>query len=310
MAVRARATGAGRYAIELDGINAGWTYNVEGGHAEGEVVTEKLGPDHIARKHAGGVKYTDITVSCGTGMSKAFYNWCKDSFDHKHTRKNGAVIAADYDFKENSRLTFYNALVTEIGMLALDVVSKDLAKMTIKFKPEITRQTSNAAGGASIAGKYAADAKVQKKWLPANFRLQIDGLDEACVKVKKIEALVIKQKVTENPIGQERDAQIEPTSLEMPNLTVTVPESHADVVYKWHEDFIIKGNNGQDKEKGGTLVYLTPNLQEELFVLKFFNLGIFKCAPDKVESHADNLRTVKFEMYCEEIKFEYKAAWA
>src|SRR4051812_30608997 len=117
--IQQRAFGAGKYGLELDGIMAGWTNSVEGGHATSDVVVEKLGPDHIARKHIAGVKYEDITVTCGIGRSKACYNWMKDSFDAKHSRKNGAVIAANYDYKELTRLTFYNGLVTEIGMPAL-----------------------------------------------------------------------------------------------------------------------------------------------------------------------------------------------
>jgi len=29
------------------------------------------------KKHIAGVKYEDITVNCGTGMAKGFYNWTK-----------------------------------------------------------------------------------------------------------------------------------------------------------------------------------------------------------------------------------------
>jgi phage tail-like protein len=300
---------AGKYGIELDGIMAGWIWSAEGGHATSDVVVEKLGPDHIQKKHIAGVKYEDITVQCGTGMSKAFYQWMKDSFDHKYTRKNGAIIAADYNYAEHSRLTFYNALITEIGFPALDASSKDAAKMSIKFGPEYTR-TQTTTGGASVSGKYSIDAKVQKKWLPANFRLRIDGLDDSCQRVNKIEAITVKQKVVENPIGELRDYEKEPAVLEIPNLVITFPESHSKGFYDWHEDFVIKGNNGDDKEKGGTLEFLTPNLQEVLFTLTFQHLGIFKLTPEKVESGSENIRRLKAEMYCEDIKFDYKAAWA
>ncbi|MSP60389.1 MAG: hypothetical protein EXR72_08615 [Myxococcales bacterium] len=303
----ARAYTAGKYALELDGINAGWLHSVEGGHATSDVVSEKVGAGHTVHKHLGGVKYEDISFSCGTGMSKGTYEWIKASFDHKYQRKNGAVLTADYDFNEHSRLTFFNAMPTEFGLPALDAASKDAAKMTIKVAPEYTRQTTSK-GGASIAGKYANKPGVQKKWLPANFKLQIDGLD--CTRVNKIEAIVVKQKVVENPVGELRDYQKEPAALETPNLVITFPESHADEFYKWHEDFVIKGNNGDDKEKGGTLDYLDPSLKAVLFTLTFQHLGVFKLTPEKVESHSENIRRLKCEMYCEEIKFDYKESWA
>ena len=299
---------AGKYAVELDGIEAGWVSSVEGGHATSDVVVEKLGADHIQRKHIAGVKYEDITVNCGTGMSKGFYQWIKDSFDHKYSRKNGAVIAADYDYKEHSRLNFYNALITEIGFPALDAASKDPAKMSIKFSPEYTR-TATTTGGASVTGgKYKNDQAVQKKWLPSNFRLKIDGLD--CTRVTKIEAITVKQKVIDNAVGELRDFEREPAYLEIPNLVVTLAESHAKEFYDWHEDFVIKGNNGDQKEKGGTLEFLTPNLQETLFTITFNHLGLFKLTPEKVESGSEQIRRVKAEMYVEEMSFDYKSAWA
>jgi len=300
---------AGKYGVELDGIMAGWVWSAEGGHATSDVVVEKLGPDHIQKKHIAGVKYEDITVQCGTGMSRAFYEWIKASFDHKYARKNGAVIAADYNYKEHSRLTFYNGLITEIGFPALDASSKDAAKMSIKFAPEYTRMATTT-GGPSVSGKYSIDAKVQKKWLPANFRIRIDGLEEVCTRVNKIEAITVKQKVVENPVGELRDYEKEPAVLEIPNLVITFPESHSKPMYDWHEDFVIKGNNGDDKEKGGTLEFLTPNLQEVLFTITFQHLGIFKLTPEKVESGSENIRRLKAEMYCEDMKFDYKASWA
>lgn len=305
-----RAYISGKYAFEIDGAMGGWLHNAEGGHATADVVTEKLGVDHLHKKHIGGVKYEDISVSFGTGMSKAFYNWIKDSFDHKYSRRNGATIACNYDYKEMSRCTFTNGLISEIGLPALDAASKDAAKMTLKINPEYTRLTTSLGGGPSVAGgSYKVDPKVQKKWLPANFRLKIDGLDTFCSRVNKIEALTLKQKNVENAVGEMRDYEKEPAYLEVPNLVITGPESHAEEIYKWHEDFVIKGNNGDEAEKNGTLEFLTPNLKETLFTLTFKHLGVFKMAPDKVESGAEGLRRVKVEMYCEEMNWDYKVAY-
>jgi len=310
MAIAQRGYVAGKYGVELDGIMAGWVWSAEGGHATSDVVVEKLGPDHIQKKHIAGVKYEDITVSCGTGMSKGFYEWIKASFDHKYGRKNGAIIAADYDYNEHSRLTFYNGLITEVGFPALDAASKDAAKMSIKFAPEYTRVTTTT-GGPSVSGsKYSIDAKVQKKWLPANFRFRVDGFDENCKKINKVEAIVVKQKVVENPVGELRDYEKEPAVLEIPNVVITFPESHSEQFYQWHEDFVIKGNNGDDKEKNGSLEFLTPNLQEVLFRIDFMHMGIFKLTPEKVESASENIRRLKAEMYCEDMKFSYNASWA
>lgn len=300
---------AGKYAIELDGINAGWVWSVEGGHATADVVVEKMGSDHLQRKHIGNVKYEDMTVTCGTGMSKAFYTWIQDSFDHKYSRKNGAAITADFNYKEHSRINFFNALITEIGMPAQDAASKDAAKMTIKFANEYTRYLPAKGGGASIGGgKFPANAAVQKQWKNNTFRLVIDGFD--CTRVNKIEALTVKQKVIEQAVGEMRDYEKEPGHVEIPNLVFTLPESHAEEVFKYHEDFVIKGNCSQDKEKGGTLTYLAQDLKTELFSLTFVQLGIFKCTPDKTDAGSEQVRRVKVEMYCEDIQFNYNSKYA
>lgn len=301
-----------KFALQLDGSFAGWLMSAEGGSAYAEVVTEKFGPDGVARKHLAGVKYEDITVTCGSEMSKAFYQWIKDSFDKKYSRKNGAIVTADFKYESLTTLNFTNALISEISLPALDAASKDAAKMTLKFSPEVTR-THKASG--KLPGTPVS--RQQKQWLPSNFRLRIDGLEEACQKVSKIEALTVKQKITENPVGEERDYELEPSSVEFPDLKVSLSVADGKQFFDWHEDFVIKGKNGTDAEKTGTLEYLTPDLGSTLFTIKFKNLGIFKCAPEKSDEHKASdasagkksdysyLRRIKAEMYCEELTFDY-----
>jgi hypothetical protein len=240
-------------------------------------------------------------------MSKSFYEWVQASIDHKVTRFDGAVIDADFNHKEVGRLNFFQALVTEVAFPALDASSKDAAKMTVKFAPEYTRKVTKTGG--AIKGEIGKGQ--QKKWLPANFKLEIDGLGDACKHVNKIEALTIKQKVVDNPVGELRDYQKEPAHIEFPNLVITLSEAYADQLFAWHEDFVIKGHNSNDKEKTGMLQYLSSDLKP-LFTLEFKGLGIFKLTPEKAEAHSENIKRVKCEMYCEQITFkaEGDAVWS
>ncbi len=293
----------GRFVIELEGVSAGSPSSAEGGYATADVVVEKLGADNILHKHIAGVRYEDITINCGTEMSKGFYDWLQVTVDQKYQRKNGAIVTADSNLKEVSRLNFYNALITEIGFPALDAGSKDAAKMTVKITPEYTDRA--ASGGASSV-KSGLGQSAQKKWLPSNFRLTIDGLD--CTRVNKIGAITLRQHMVDNAVGELRDSQKEPAYLEVPNLVVTLAESHAQEFYDWHQDFVIKGNNGDDKERNGALEYLTPNLKDVLFTLTFKHLGIFKLCPEKVEAGGEAIRRVCAEMYCEGMGFSYVQA--
>ena len=302
-----RAYTAGKYALEVGGIAAGWIQKFSGGSATAEVVTEKLGIDHLARKHLAGVKYEDIVLEVGTGMSKGFYEWIKAAWDGKTVRKDGAVIVADHDFKEQSRKTFYHALITETMLPALDAASKDAAKMTVKLTPESVRTTTGSGKQTSTSG---GNAQAQKKWLPSNFKLDIPGLD--CTRVNKIGELVVKQKVVENPVGELRDYEKEPAHAEFGNVVVTMAESYADTWYKWFEEFVVKGNCGQDQEKNGSLTYLTPDLKTELFRVTFSNLGIFKLNEEHAEAGSEGIRRVKAELYVEKMDLQYggAATWA
>ena len=297
---------ANKYSIQIDGSDAGWLHSIEGGGPSSEVVTEKLGPDHVAKKHITGVKYEDITVTCGTGMSDQFYKWIHDSFQHKYSRKDGRISRADYNYHEMTAINFHKALIAEVGLPGLDASSKDAAKMSIKFSPEWTRMERGYSTSTPIKGTYKQ--QVQKAWLTSNFRLSIKGLDSDCSRITKIEALTVKQKNIENPIGQTRDYEREPASVEFPNLVVTVPESHSDQFYTWLESFVVKGQSGDDKELTGTLEYLSNDLQTPLFEVKFDHLGIFKITQDKMDSGSDAIAKVKVEMYCETMDFEWKPA--
>jgi hypothetical protein len=135
----------------------------------------------------------------------------------------------------------------------------------------------------------------------SNFKLTIDGLD--CTKVNKIEALVVKQKLNESPIGENRDYQKEPGALEFPNLVVTLSESSAATWYDWFEDFVIRGNSADAQEKNGKLEYLSANLQDVLFTVEFKHVGIFKLEPDNGAQASDNLARLRAEMYVERMTF-------
>lgn len=293
----------GVFAFTIDGAAAGFSRGVDGGAIAGEVIVEPVGPDGIARKHIGNVKYEDFAIQAGFGMSKAFYSWIKDSFDGVAPRHTLSAQTLDGKLAVASEQQFVDALITEVGIPACDGSAKDPAYMTITFAPESTH-----AVGPSPKSPGAPPKDRQKTWLPANFKLTIGDLP--CSRVNKIEAIVVKQKIVENAVGSTRDYEKEPTHLEVPNLVITFPEAQSKAFYDWHEDFVIKGNNGPEAEKQGQLTLLSLDRKQELATISFTNLGIFKLTPEKVESHSDTIRRVKAEMYCEEIKFEYKAIWA
>lgn len=302
------SVGPGKYLLELDGQVCGYVSEPEGGHAVADVLLEKRVGNDRPKKHLGKVRYEEVTLAAGTGLCDGFYKWVQDSFGPRTPnntgRRNGAVVRTDNVLNVLERMTFTNALVTEVGMPALDATSQAAAKMTVKFKPE---RTSRLKGSGKLA--FASNANQQKQWTLGSFRLTgAKRLTTALSNVSKLEALTVKQRVTENPVGDLRDYEKEPASMETPNLVVTVAESHASEFYSWHEDFVVNGNCGDVKEETFAIQYLERTGQTVLFELTLRGAGIFKVAPDKAGTCQTCSRGIKAEMYSEDVKFTYSPA--
>src|SRR5260221_3031313 len=124
---------AGKFALEIGTVKCGFLQDADGGQAFSDVVVEKLGTDNLQHKHIAGVKYEDITVNAGLGMEKTFYDWLAASwkFSNASSRKNGAVVFADFNYTERQRRQFYNALITETTIPACDASSKDAGRLTV-----------------------------------------------------------------------------------------------------------------------------------------------------------------------------------
>src|SRR4030095_9828169 len=132
-------------------------------------------------------------------MSKDVYDCINASWSGNYQRKDGAIVAADHQLTAVSQREFFNALITETTIPALDGASKDPAYLTLKFAPEYTPITK-------ASGKVTGEStKKQKLWLPSNFRLAIDGLD--CTKVRGVDSFTVKQSVVTDDIGDVRDYQ-------------------------------------------------------------------------------------------------------
>lgn len=287
---------SGNFILQLDGAPVGVVKSVDGGGAESEVITAPANAVYPFEKHIGAPKYGEFALQIDPTMGAALESWIDAALSMNFQRKNGEISSSAPSL---SNQQFFNALITEIGFPACDAASKDPAYMTLKFAPEYVRYRKGS-GTASLS----LGAKKQKTFIPSNFRLEIDGLD--CSKVSKVDSFAIKQSVTVDDIGDARDYQKEPGKLEFPNLKITLPESAVGTWFDWFEKFVLQGNNDENQEKDGRLVFLSPNLQEEICEVKFFNLGIFKLAPDKPEANSDGIKRVTIELYCELMEVNFK----
>jgi hypothetical protein len=288
---------AGTFQLKLDGVEAGFVKSVDGGAISAEVIKETIGPTAYVKKHIGPPRYEDFTTEIGLWMAPAVYDWITASLKMNYQRKNGSIVAYDFNLEARSEREFFNALITEVTFPKMDGASKDQCYMTVKFSPEFTRM-KKASGKATLPPVRAS----QEMWLASNFRLEIAGLD--CARVSAVESFTIKQTAVSDDIGDARDQFKEPGRIEFPNLTITLAETGAQTWIDWFDDFVVKGNNGEDREKTGSLIFLSPNRQTEIGRVNFFNMGIFKMAATKGDANEEQIRRVTAQLYCERMEFQ------
>jgi hypothetical protein len=291
-AERAARPGGGVVMLRLGGVDAGLLQDAQGGSPVGQVVVERPGPDGIPGKHLGGVKYEDITITGGAGLGRPFWDWLQQTLDGRGARQRGELLETDFDFKETSAVSFEDALITEVTFPALDAASKEMAVLTVKLAPDLTRRRPGS--GVAVAGGGRPGVK-QKAWSAANFRLLLDGLPTQ--RVSRVDAFTIKQAVRSDPIGVQRDPQIEPGALEFPNLAVTVAAQDAGAFYDWLDDFVVKGQNGAAQERAGTLQLLGPDLKP-LFGVSLERVGIIRISSQPQETGG----RIRVELYVERMR--------
>jgi hypothetical protein len=279
--------------LTLDGVQCGFVKSVGGGDISAEVIEEPVGSSYFVKKHIGQPRYEDFTAQIGFGMADAVYDWIAASWSMNYMRTDGSVVAADSTLKAQSERQFFNALLTETTVPALDASSKEPAYLTLRFAPEYTKSVKGK-------GKLGVAAKQQKLFLPSNFRLELDGLD--CTRVSKIESFTVRQTVVSDEIGDARDYAKEPGRIEFPNLHVTLSEIGAATWESWFEDFVVKGSNDDAKEKSGAIVFLAPDLKMELGRVKLFNVGIFALRRAVHEAHDESVRHLTAALYCERME--------
>ena len=278
----------------LEGAAAGPLRSVEGGDATAEVVSQAPGADGIVHKQPGSFGYTDVVLELGETPSSAVLKWVKTMLDRKAARHSGAIVSVDATGSKATKRELHEALITEVRVPELDASDKGTVYLTLALAVE---RTGFAAGDPAVASGAKASAS---KGLHGNtFRLSIAGLETACTRVTKIEALSIKQKVSADAIGARREATREPDRLEVSNLVVTLGDAYAQPFYEWAEDFLVKGN--VSGEKTGKLELLAPNLKDVLLTLTFQGLGVFQVRPLKAVSGGDGPRRTQVSMYCERI---------
>jgi len=286
----------GRFALDIDGINVGFLKKFSGLNMEADIVANDLGPDNMQKKHVSNIKWTPGKATVGIGMGKSMYEWIKAAFDKGYVTKNGTFTSADFDYKAQSQLTFFNALITGVTCPKLDGASKEAAYFDIEFEAEQVRWAKG--GGEVIKGKIGPK---QKAWLCSNFRVEIGNLP--CNRIATVDSFTWKCAVAADQIGIFREPTKHPAKVITPDIKFAVSyadhQAWADAARKWFVD----GNHEEQHEMNGRIVFLNPDMKQELGSIELIGLGFKKFEDEPAEANSEKIKRFNVEMYCEGMKF-------
>jgi hypothetical protein len=121
--------------------------------------------------------------------------------------------------------------------------------------------------------------------------MTLDGLD--CSGVIAVDPITVQADLPEP--GTQRKSK-----LVFPDLRLHLDADKADSFHEWFEDFVIAGNNDDDRERDGVISFLEP-LGETLAELRIYHAGIFRISDEPpVGGGPPRLRV---DLYCERLEF-------
>ncbi|HUS31825.1 MAG TPA: phage tail protein [Kofleriaceae bacterium] len=310
-----RAYAAAHFALELDGKeDVGMFRSVEGGGVKADVMTYQPAPSqenggYQKWRQLGKPKFDDIKLQVGMSMAQPFYAWLADFFVGKATRKTGAIVAADFYYNERARRDFKGAMIRELTFPKLDAADKNAIYMNISVCVEDIEFKKGSGTKLKVPEKTSG----QKLWTACNFTFKLDGLDEACRRVTKIDSFTVKQAVAEYHAGGFKAAIKTPTAMEFPNLIFYVPEADAQPFMEHMQASVGfgkdlgKGKVRDPKTLNGSISTF-DNENRHLLDVEFKGADIVSVAPEKSESTTEEVKLVKIELYIESMELKYPSA--
>ncbi|MDH5426566.1 MAG: phage tail protein [Nitrospirota bacterium] len=278
-----------RYVLELDGATVGPLQSLESGFVSGEIISYQDGNSTVLSKRLGRLKYEDIVLTFGANMSGPFFQWIAKTLNRQNPRKNGAIAFVNQNGQIIERRELQNALIKEVVFPGLDVTTNEPTYWQMTVTPE--RIGYQPASGQAVAPPPAN----QSGFHTGRFRLQIQGLEQACAFVQRIEPFVVKQEIISyRDGGSAGESRVRGGRLQVGNVVITIPYHQAGPFTAWFSAFVLQGQLAGNT-KHGVLEWLSSDGQTVLATLALNNLGIFRMAPVTREGTPH----VQIEMYCE-----------
>jgi len=300
---RNNAYSAAHFALEMDqNDNVGLFRSIEGGGVKADILSYQNGPNYDRWRQLGRPKFEDLKLQVGMAMSERFYKWIAKFFTGQPERHDGAIVAADFYYKERARREFTSGLIKELGFPKLEGQDKNAAYMTVSIAVEGIVFKKGDEGKTLGA---PAGFENQKLWTANNFRLALDKFPTVTTRVTKIDAFTVKQNILEYHMGGVRAPSKTPSSIDFPPIVFYLPEADAQPLLDHFKQRVLDEKTTMPGRFNGSITTFDDS-GADLFELKFMNADIASVTPDKHDSTTEEMKMVKVEMYTESMQFTYK----
>lgn len=299
-----RSYAAAHFALELSGIeDLGMIRSIEGGGLKADVMTYQIGGTYERWRQLGKPKFEDIKLQIGTAMSEPFFQWISDFFTGTCERKNGAIVAGDFYYKERARREFTDALITEMVFPKLDAADKNTVYMNVTLAVE---DIVYKKGDEGKILEHKTNFEAQKAWKACNFLFSIDGFEAACRRVTKVDSFTVKHTMLEYHSGGRRSAAKTPSAIDFPQISFYLPEADAQ---PFVDHFKKNGVKGEVPGRLHGQLATFDNQKTTKFTLELFNMDIANIQPDKSEATTEEIKSVKIDLYVERMTFKYEPGY-
>jgi len=281
------------FALELEGVQTATVRSVEGGTIKTEIISYHPNGKGVFRQN-GKLKYEPIKVQANLACGPDLWAWMDSFVRGTCTRKHGAIIAADFDYKEKARRTFKEALIEELAFPSFNSNDKNPANVTLTIQPETLVYEKPGGSGSVVRGDGSIGKLQHAKTCNFNFIFDLAG-QEPIKRVTKIDQFSIKSKSIDYHHAGRLDPIKIPGKLEYPNITFYLPEADAG----YFLDLQRKVVGGDRPPAANAVIEYLDSEKKKVGEIKFEGCHVFSAAPDKLDAGTEEMRQVKVEMSIE-----------
>ena len=253
-----------------------------GAEPSAAVVNEPGGLLPYSKKHLGTLGWADLVANVGIDADPALFQWIGDAWFGQPVRDEVVLDAFDPVEKMAQTIQLQKPLLHEVILPGLDRASHDRRLLTVRISPE---SVLRRPGGSVIVEPLEAPRELRAH----AFTIEIDGID--CSGVQAIAPITVQTRPASQTEGM----------LVFSDVHLAVAADKSGSFRGWFDDFVLRGNHGDDRELDGRITFYDPLLKDALATLELYHLGIYRMGQPKA-----GLAPV--DLYCERMELKTFAA--